>query len=1204
MRNFVVGLLSLAALASAQVNGRLTGSVLDPSGASVPQATVQLLLHGGKRALLSTRTTSEGLFWLESVRPELYDVVVEASGFQSYKLDSVMVDPARSTDLAPIQLALPTTVASVDVKAGPETVQTSSTEISTTITTDQIRRLPVPDRDPLAFIATQAGVSSNQLATNINGQRESFSNVTLEGINIQDNYLRDNGLTYTPNLLLLDQVQELTLTTSLSSAAASGGSQVTFSMPSGTNQFHGAAYWQNRNNDFAANDFFDNQQGNGLPRLNLNQVGAALGGPIKRDKLFFYLNYEAYRLRNQTAEDATILTSTARQGIFSYIDSAGQLQQRNILQITGLKPDPTVMALLNQVPAPDKINNFQVGDSHPGQLLNTAGYSYLVRSNRDRDNVTAKLDYNLSAKHALMGAFAWNRDTVDRPDAGVSYSTIPPFQNNDDVKFGVMSWRWNPRATLTNELRVGLNFAPATFSMTGQSPSYLIGGLAFTSPVAQTGFLPQGRNTRTRSLQDNAEWDRGRHRIQFGYQYQGVRIRSYDYSGTIPTYDVADPSCACVDSALQQGNLLSASQLPRVGATDLNNANVLLATLAGLLNDDNATYNITSRSSGFVPGAPWVRNFTYDNHAFYGQDQWRILKTLTLTLGLRWDYYTPVNEVDSLELQPTVVNNNAIGTLLNPNASLGFSGNSAGSPFYQKDLANWAPNAGIAWDVFGNGKTSVRAGYSIHYVDDQMVEVADGFTFYNPGLQAYPANFDLSGTIGGTLPPIPSPPFQVPTTFAQQYALNPSVSFTLMDPHLRTPYDQQFAFSIQHEIKGTIIEARYVGNHATKLLRGFDVNQENVVSNGFLADFLKAQQNGNLSLAATGVYNPAFNIRIPGSQRLTVFNQLVEGGQLSDPTNRTLIQNGEVAELAYQYTINGLNGNLNFFPNPNALGAIYLTNFSNSEYNSAQFEVRRRFQRGLEFQANYVFSKWLSDAVGLDPLRMEPFLDINNTALERSRTPTDLTHQFKANYAYDLPIGEGHFIHLRHGWNRLLNGWTTSGNLSWTSGNPYSVVSGLGTFLREDNSVENMANTALTKPQLTNILQFQMTPNGPYMAPASIIGPDGRAVAPAGQPEFPGQIFTNPTAGNVGTLQRRMFTGPNVFSMDAALIKETKLTERIVAELRMEAVNVFNHPTFAVFSSDTTAGVNNMDINSPQFGQITSEATTPRQLQFGLRLRF
>ena len=1195
-RSVLTLLLIISVSTSAQVTGRVTGSVVDSSGASIPKATVNLSLHGGKRPLLTTTTNTQGLFSLETVRPEAYDISVEAPGFQPYKLENVAVDPSRTVDLPRITLTLPTTATSVEVSASIQTVQTTSTEISNTVTMDQIRRLPVGDRNPLGFIATQAGVASTRFSTNINGQRESFSTVMLDGVSIQDNYLRDNDLDFTPNLLLLDQVQEFTVTTALSSSAASGGSQVSFVTPSGTNEFHGVAYWQNRNNKFAANDFFNNSSGVPLPRLNLNQVGASLGGPIQHDKLFFYVNYELNRYRNQTPENATILTASARNGIFSYIDTRGNLQQKNILPIVGATPDPVMLAQIHQIPGPAKINNFRVGDSKPGQLLNTAGYDYLVRNNSDRDHVTGKLDYNLSTKNALAATFAWNHHFVDRPDTAVDYSTVPPAFNDDTVKFAALSWRWSPSATLTNELRGGLNFAPASFGLSGSLPPYFVGGTVFTPPVDATPndqtntspfFLPQGRNTRTRNLQDNANWSHGKHTVQFGYFYQGVRIRSYDYSGIVPTYNVG------IDSANQ--NLLSFSDLPRVGASDLNNANLLLASLAGLLDNDNVVYNVTNRNSGFVPGAPWVRNFTYDNHALYAEDRWRVFQRLTLTMGLRWDYYTPVNEVNSLELQPVVTNNNAVSTLLS-NATLNFSGNSAGSPFYQKSLKNFAPNVGLAWDVFGNGKTSIRAGYAIHYVDDQMIEVADGFTYTNAGLQAFPESFDLSGTVSKA-PPIAVPTFQVPLKFSTDYALDPTVYFTLMNPHLRTPYDQQFAFSIQQEIKGTIIEARYVGSHATELLRGFDVNQEDVRSNGFLADFLKAQQNGNLALATNGVFNPAYNPRLTGSQPLSVFSQLSRGGLLTNATVNTLIQKGEVGELGYYYQKNGLNGKLNFFPNPNALSSVYLTNFSNSSYNSLQLEVRHRFQNGLQYQANYVFSKWLSDAGGLDQLRFEPFLDINNTALEHARTPTDLTHQFKANYSYDLPFGEGHRLHLNRLFNRVISGWSTSGNLSWTSGNPFSILSDLGTFLRENFSGENMASTSLTKANLTsNVLQLRMTGNGPYFMPASAIGADGRGVAPAGQPAFTGQIFSNPTAGNLGALQRRMFTGPPVFAMDAALFKETKITEKTALELRMEALNVFNHAAFAVFSSD-------MMINSPQFGQVTSMASVPRQMQFGLRLR-
>jgi hypothetical protein len=316
---------------------------------------------------------------------------------------------------------------------------------------------------------------------------------------------------------------------------------------------------------------------------------------------------------------------------------------------------------------------------------------------------------------------------------------------------------------------------------------------------------------------------------------------------------------------------------------------------------------------------------------------------------------------------------------------------------------------------------------------------------------------------------------------------------------------------------------------------------------------------------------------------------------LTDPTFRVLIQQGQAGELGSEYQIFQLNGTVNFFPNPYALSSLFVTNYSNSTYDALQLETRRRLKNGISYQVNYTFSKWLSDAAGIDQLRFEPFLNINNPRLGRARTPTDLTHQFKANYEYTLPLGPGHKI-TRKGWDRVLGGWKTSSLVYWVSGNPFSIYSGYGTTLRADFSGTNEAVTTLTKDQLANVVQFRMTGNGPYMIAASALNKDGRgAVANQGETPFNGEVFFNPTAGNVGSLQKRMFTGPNVFDMDAALVKSTRLNERWSVDLRIQALNVFNHPTFAFYSDN---------INGQQFGKVTSEGTTPRRLQFGVEVKF
>jgi hypothetical protein len=1075
-----------------------------------------------------------------------------------------------------------------------QTVQTSNAEVASTVTNEQVRRLPLLDRDPMVLISTQAGVSSNADDVVINGTRSSFSNVTLDGINIQDNFIRTGGLNYQPNLLLMDQVSEFTIVSSNGNATLGGGaSQVNLVTPSGTNQLHGKAYWYNRNNYFAANYWFDDQDGNPRPFLNQNQVGASIGGPIKRDKLFFYFNYEAVRTRQQSEVDATILTAAARQGIFSYFDTrTGKLTQVNILTLMGLKADPTMAALLAKVPGPDKINNFRTGDSRPGLLLNTAGYGFNQQSNRDRNNITGRIDYTLSPKHNFSATYAYNNDHLDRGDAATNFDQVPAIYNDDAAKLLSLGWRWNPIPSMTNELRGGFNLAPAIFATRTAYPSAFIDGTAWSNPINE--FLPQGRFTNTFHINDGATWVHGRHTFQFGFQSQRVRVNVYDFGGTTPDYVVSTGT----------GHAgLTSRQLTNISQADLDNANVLLASLAGLVDSGSQLYNVTSQSSGYVAGAPFRRHYALSNYSGYVLDTWKAWPKFTITLGLRYEYFTPTSEQDSLGLAPVLENNNPIVTLLDPNGKLNFTGNGS-NPFYTPSKTNFAPNVGFAWDIFGNGKTALRGGYSMHYVNDEAIRAVDNNTNTNSGLVG-------SNTIVGSrafasnLPALAAPSFHVPISYAENYAADPTSALGLINPNLKTPYVQEYRISLQQKIKGTIIEASYVGNHGVQEIRAFDFNQVQINAKGFLADFLRAQRNGFLAQAANpaGGFVPTYNPNIPGSQQLTVFPLLRSGGSISgraaDPTVLAYLAEGQAAELATYYQINGLNGGVNFFQNYNSLGTNYLTNFSNSSYNALQINVSHRVDTGLYVQGNYTFSKVLSDADGNTQERFDPFLNVFNGSIERARAPFDITHVFHFNASYDLPVGKGQRFNTGRVLDRILGGWSVSSVLTYQSGAPFSILSGLGTLNRASSgrSRYNTATSVLGGDALDNIVQFQMTDNGPYNVVSSAIDAKngGRGVAPFGDPAFSGEVFFNPNAGTVGALQRRMFQGPNVFNMDASLIKNTKITEHHTLEFRVDSFNVLNHPAF---------GASDQNVNSTTFGQIVSTVNDRRVVQFGLLYQF
>jgi hypothetical protein len=1295
-RGLIVALLcavfGMAALAQEPTSSVL-GTVLDPQGLPVEGANV-VLTNLGTNYNYSTTTSSTGAFRFDRLDAGVYRVTVSTANFRAAAVDNIKLDAASNYSVPPIKLEVGPKTETITVEAGAEVVNTTDTEVSSTVEKKQIEDLPILDRQVLNLLGLEAGVNNSgpngPTSTTINGQRTTYTNLTLDGINIQDNFIRENALDFSPNQPFASQAEEFTVTTSNAGVENGGGaSQVGFVTPKGTNAWHGQGFWNYRTNGWAANDWFNDASGVANPKLVRNQGGGNVGGPILKDKLFVYGYYELLR-RKQSSQNNTTVISPA---IYNALTGTGTLPAAcagvspclpftyqpidpntgaadpggpttiNLLNFTSnpnpttntpgtnfqYTADPAMLALMSEIPAM-KANNTRVGDG-----VNLLGYQLNARDNDTRDNYGFRVDYDLNQHNTISGTWAWNRDVVDRPDIDTSYNAVPLVNNNNSEKFLSIGWRWSPTGTITNEARFGFNLAPAFFKTGQQFGSYILDDttLAFTDP--NPNFLPQGRNTRTWSGLDNASFTKGNHTIKFGGSVTRITIFNQNEFGLYPTYALGFSSgnTGAFLSTDMPGTTVPTLANPTSysgSSLDYANAAALLTDVAGILSTVSQTFNSTSQTSGYQTAAE-NRNYRQNQFGIYAGDSWRVNPRLTVNFGLRWDYYGPVGEADGLVLLPEIPQGSNINQTLLGNATVNFASGNSYRGMYSGYWKAFSPNVGIAWDPFGNGKTAVRAGFSLNYVNDEFFTAANNAAAGNTGLSVTSQNISLNGPtvsnpMGANI--VTPPPFQIPIDFLTNSvnATNAGAGIGSLagygiDPNLKPPQIQQWNLSIQRDIGwNTSVQVSYIGNHGVGLFRAIDVNQlnlnatlvcANAIAPGpcptdtFLQEFNQARAYGFASLAAGNGFQPTSGC--PGGVTsptcLPIFYNLFGGGidpgQFVIPSFVNLVQQGQIGALIADYHADlfdtgccypGQANTINFFPNPYIMGGDLLKNSSFSSYNAGVVEVRRRFSRGLYFQANYTYSKTMTDFGGSQSM-FQPYLDNARPYLEKARAPFDLTHAFKANFTYELPIGKGHRLFSNPGraLGLLVNGWQTSSIFTWQSGAPFSIVSEYQTFNRGGlRAVANTAVATMTHQQISGDVGTYVQTNGQvFIINPKLVSPDGTG-APA-SPQLGGCTpavtggFCNPQPGDVGTLQQFAFNAPAYFDWDMSAQKAFYITEKMKLTFRTDAFNLTNHPVFAV-PLDGTSGLADFNINDSRFGQSTRTVSQPRVLQMQLLLSF
>jgi hypothetical protein len=1188
-------LVLCSAAASAQsAFGRLTGTVFDNTGAVVPGVTVTL--QNTLTGQVQTTTTGEaGAFLFAQVQPGVYTVTLTLTGFRPATFTDVDINVGVERSLT-ARLEVGSLTEAVTVVAGGPLVQTTTPEVTQTVVQRQIADLPLDGRNPIELIRLQAGVPGipTRAFTAINGGRATWTQITIDGVNVQDNFIRRNALDFVPNRPTADTVAELTITTALPGADIAGGATtVRLVTPSGTNTFRGNVFGFNRTNARGSNSFFNERSGLPAPRLRRNQVGGTLGGPIVRNRFFFYGYYEGFRLRSQVAQNNVIpLHDDLVQGTFRYAGADGQIRAVNLLQLSGLRPDPVVQReILARLPSASLVNNFDVGSSTDSRRLNTAGYRFLQRSETDRDQWGLRLDYEMTPAHRFEANYAWFREVDDRPDIDGIHERPLVFTDSTVQRY-VGAWRWS-RSTQTHEVRGGGNLAPAAFENQEEIGRALFDVPLVTNPA--TLFDPEGRDTRTYHYSHTGSWLRGRHELQFGGQLQEIRVNPSLLFGRVPT--VAFGFSAAAPASVQ----LTAADFPGgISANDLANANAWLALLSGTIESVAQTFRVRGPSSGFVAGLPRDNNYSLNNAALFLQDSWRWRPTFTIRAGVKWEYYNPLREDDNLALQPIVGGRTVREILLDPYGRVGF----VDGGFYNSDLDNFGPSVGFAWDPFRSGRTVVRGGYALTFVNEETFTAAINATSANIGLEADAELPNLYTTLAQGIPAVPAPAFTRERSYADQLDVTLGAAAFAIDPDIKQPQVHQVSVGIARELPWAFAgEARYVGTFGRGLWRGSDLNQMNP-HGAFGEDFRRARTNGFLALASTGVFNPAFNPAIAGSQPLSVIPQF-GGGFLTNATVRSLIQTGQVAALADLYTtgagpvIAALAREM-FLPNPGIYVADLLHNGGFTDYNALQLELRRQFRGGVLGQINYTLADNRSNMFGTTRERFEPFLDNARPELNEGRSPYHATHVINANVIAELPFGQGRRWLNRGGLaDFLAGGWQLSGIVHWQSGAPISLLAGRGTFNRTGRSGIQTARSTLSAGEIRKLLGVREVDGQVYWIDPRVIDPNtGRAVGPdtlTNAPGFEGQVFFNPMAGEVGGLELLGFDGPSQFLLDLAIAKRLPIRGRWGLQIRADIFNVFNTVNFFV---------GDYDINSASFGRISATNTDPRLVQLVVKLDF
>jgi hypothetical protein len=923
LSRLIVFMLVIGTLAWAQSGTTsLRGTVTDPSLAAVSGAKVTLA--NPERGFMRTvNTKATGDYEFLQLQPGVYQLSVEMPGFRKAEQKSVqlLVDTPATIN---VKLEVGTATEVIEVSAEAAVINTADATLGNAFNEEQVKSLPLEGRNVPDLLSLQNGVAytGNRSDINkdddtrsgaVNGARSDQSNITLDGVDVNDQI---NAYAFTSVLpVTLDSVQEFRVTTTNYGAeeGRSSGAQVSLVTKSGTNNFHGAAYEYLRNTYTSANDYFVKSsqlfsgQPNQAPKLNRNVFGGAVGGPLLRNRLYFFLNYEGARQREENSVVRIVPSDALRAGFITY-HCADETQCPG----GAIPGDPTPVPAGYNALSPAQIaqmdplhtgNNSVVmnyfngfphaNDNSQGDGFNFVGYRFRGPAPINRDWYIGRVDYRLnsSGTHSLFWRGALRNDK--RSDVPYLPGTDPLQKFTDNSSGFTVGYTATLRPTLLNNFRWGYTRQSIGNPGNTNTPTIRFRGLNdnSTSNNSSLAFI-YGRSytTPVHNFVDDISWTKGTHTLQFGTNVRFIRNPRTSFVNSFPdgvtnSSGLNSAGIANTFSPLDPGN----NGFPAVN-TDFNlNYNYPLMAMMGLVSQLDATYNFDKQGNALPLGAPLKRHYAADEYEFYVQDSWRVRKNLTINYGLRYSLLSPPWETTGTQVAPTMSlgkwfkqrefnMEHGIGAEADPIVQFGLAGAANGKPgYYNWDYHNFAPRLSFAWSP--RPQTVIRAGASVVY---DRIGAGLLSTFDRDG--AFGLSTGLTNSVipsAATVPRLTSLT-QVPCCTPQGaniFPPQPTGGFPFvfpaggtglaiywgLDDSIKTPYSYALNFTVGQQLaRNTTLELSYVGHLARRLLSQEDMAMPlNIVDPKSGVNYLQAA-NRMSQLGASGVATADINAGVVG----------------------------------------------------------------------------------------------------------------------------------------------------------------------------------------------------------------------------------------------------------------------------------------------------------------------------------------------------